>query len=143
MVARSPGRSLTFAVTALLSLGLAGCTYVADHRFPPPQASYHHHYDYYYYPHWDVYFHLYSGYYYYRDRGSWHHAKVLPNRYHLDGRHRRLLVIKDKEPYLQHREHGQAYRPPGARDYDAKRDRQERSHNFREHQEYRKRYERR
>jgi hypothetical protein len=126
-----------FALAALLAVGVTACTYYVP-RHDDPGA---YRYDYYYYPHLGVYFHLYSGHYYYRDGAAWVRVRALPHHIHLDHRVRRTLVIKDPEPYRRHERHREHYRPPADFRQDRAYDRPERQHNERQHQEYRRRWE--
>lgn len=132
-----------------VSVTAAGCSYHSAHPAPPP-ASHHYpsyYYDYYYYPDVDVYFHLYSGHYYYRRNGAWVSVDVLPPRIHLDRYHRVPLRIWHERPYVHHREHRKRYGHlrgyradeyrgrSGSRDWDGT----ERRHNERRHDDYRER----
>ena len=128
-------------VAVLVSVA-AGCDYYPRHRpGPPPYGPYYN--DYYYYPHADVYFHIYTGEYYYRDGGQWRHSRALPPRIYLDPGDRRQLRIDSDRPYAHDRDRrhvpppantGPRYKP------DRDRDRQERQYNKRRYEEYRKRY---
>lgn len=132
-------RFTILAVVALsLISGLTACTYAP--RYDDHHGSSGH--DYFYYPHVGVYFHLYSGHYYYRDGRSWVRVRVLPPHIFLDHRVRRRLVIKEAEPYRRHAAHRESYRLPHDFKRDRKHDRAEREYNRREHQKYRKRSER-
>jgi hypothetical protein len=133
-----------------LSLGLGACVVYPDR--PPPYVDYpNYYYDYYYYPHLDVYFHIFSGDYYYRRDGRWLRTRVLPRGIWLDRRRRIPLHIKKKRPYEHHREHRSKYAKPEEwrRDKDRSRreredeDRWERQHNFDRHGEYDRRRRRR
>lgn len=117
------------------AMALAGCAPVYYGPEPRPDWRY----DYYYYPHVDVYFHVYSGYYFYRDRDAWRRTRVLPSVYVLDPRYRVNLRIRDDRPYVRHPQHRQAYPPPPQFRPDRNRDRQERQYHTRQHEEYRKR----
>jgi len=92
------------------SVALWGCGPVY-YDAPPPRPYPPYYYDYYYYPYADVYFHIYTGWYYYRDRGRWVHARRLPSHIHLDGRQRFLLKIPEKEPWRRNEEHRRTYVP--------------------------------
>lgn len=127
-------RALGIAV--LMAGGLAACTYAPRHD--DAYGAYVH--DYYYYPQFGVYFHLYSGHYYYRDGNSWVRVRVLPRHIYLDHRVRRPLVIRDAAPYRQHEAHRERYRTPQDLKRDRAHDRQEREHNRRRHQEYLSRF---
>jgi hypothetical protein len=109
MVERSRIRFLTAALASLATLGLPACSeryYGAPPRSYPP-----HHYDYYYYPDVDVYFHIYSGWYYYRDHRHWRRVRRLPHHIHLRPHHRHRLRIWDSEPWYRHEEHRRRYAP--------------------------------
>jgi hypothetical protein len=126
MVERSRIRLLAGAAASLLLPGLSGCgetpckgpppSYRPYYAYPPyyyPSYYYpFYYYDYYYYPYWRVYFHIYSGWYYYHDHDHWRRARRLPPHIHLDKRHRRLLRIRDRKPWLRHDEHRRKYPPP-------------------------------
>jgi hypothetical protein len=116
-------------------VGLSACTYAP--RYDDPPSAYRH--DYYFYPHVGVYFHLHSGHYYYRDGPSWVRARVLPRHIFLDHRVRRALVIRDAAPYRHHETHRERYRAPQDFKHDRQRDRTEREHNHRRHEDYRRR----
>lgn len=126
--------------------GLAACTYTpAYHRAPPRYVHPPYYYDYYYYPNTDVYFHIYSGRYYYHAPKRWVRVKTLPKRIYLDHRYRVPLRVWNEKPYAHHREHRDRYRytieyyktkgiPARVRTWD----RSERQHNRRRHDEYHK-----
>ena len=131
-------RSFLVAATTLAAgAGMSACApvYVDAPPGPPPPW----HYDYYYYPGASVYFHLYSGTYYWRDGRTWISAQVLPHHIYLDHRIRRTVVIRDREPHRHWHKHREQYRRP--RDYrpHPRFDRDERVHNRRRHEEYRRR----
>lgn len=119
----------------LALLGSTACTYVPRYDNPPAYRS-----DYYYYPSVGVYFHLFSGDYYYRDGDHWLRTRVLPPHIVLDHRLRRPLVIKDSEPYRHNATHRERYGPPPGFKRDRRYDRPEREHNDRQHREYRERW---
>ena len=103
--------TLALLVPVVLS-SMVACN-SAPHRADHPY-SVHSHYshpfnqdDYFYYPNSDVYFHMYSGNYYYRNDNQWIRSRHLPKQTYLDQRVRRQLVIKETEPYHHHREHRQ------------------------------------
>lgn len=126
-----------------LALGLGACTVESDGR-PRYARRPDYYYDYYYYPHLDVYFHVFSGDYYYRRDGRWLRARSLPRDRWVDGHYRVKLRIDDDVPYRRHREHFARHGMPGQweRDRDRnrsqweKRDREERQHNIDRHIEY-------
>lgn len=121
------------------AIALAGCG-PAYYGAPPPRpvrpAWY---YDYYYYPHTEVYFRVYTGYYYYLVGGTWRRSRVLPPQYVLDPRFRVLLRIQDDRPYVHRAEHMRRYPPPPQYRADRNRDREERQHNLRLYEDYQKR----
>lgn len=125
------------ATAALAMTGCGPAYYGRPPPGPPPVPAWH--YDYYYYPHVDVYFHVYSGYYYYVIGGAWRRTRVLPPHIHLDPRYRINLNIRDDRPYVRHSEHRRAYPPPPQYRGDPRRDREERQYNLRLYEEYRKR----
>lgn len=124
------------AVAITLIPGLSACTYTPRYGAPAPQPYPPYYYDYYYYPHVGVYFHIYTGYYYYRDGHAWRRTRKLPRHFYLDNRHRRKIVIRDENPYTRHPEHRREYPPPRDDRYDRDRDRDEREHNTRKREEY-------
>lgn len=164
MVERSRIRILTGALAAAILPSLSGCV-GPPYEGPPPAYYPPWYYDYYYYPHVDVYFHIYSGYYWYRDGRSWRRVRRLPPHIRLHPRQRVPLRIPDERPYLHHDEHRRRYPPPQARPQPPQprprapqpgapppqprlereqrewreRDREERENNLRRYEEYRKR----
>ena len=111
-------------LVGLMVLGVTACTYAPRYDDVPAYRS-----DYYYYPGIGVYFHLYSGDYFYRDGDRWLRTRVLPPRIVLDQRLRRPLVIKDPAPYRHNADHRERYRPPPNVRRDPRYDRPEREHN--------------
>jgi hypothetical protein len=87
----------------------------------------------------DVYFHIYTGWYYYRSGGIWWRTRTLPPQVHLDPRYRKRIVVRNEPPYRRPPEPREAYPPPDWRP-DPRRDREEREHNRRVHEEYLKRW---
>ncbi|MCB1742368.1 MAG: hypothetical protein KDK91_18480 [Gammaproteobacteria bacterium] len=130
-------RSLLNACTLALASLSSACVYVPADSGPGPYRP--DYYDYYFYPDVGVYFHLYSGYYYYRDGHSWLRARVLPPGIHLDHRVRRLLVIHDDPPYRRHETYRREYRPDPRFRPEPRHDGPERAHNRRTHDDYRRR----
>ncbi len=124
----------SFALMVLLVAGLSACAYAPRYDGTPSYLN-----DYYYYPHVGVYFHLYSGDYYYRDGHSWVRVRVLPSRIYLDHRLRRTVVIPDAPPYRWHERHREEHALPPDFRRDRGHDRAERDHNYRRHLEYRER----
>jgi len=166
MVERARIRFLAGALAAALLPGLSGCA-GPPYEGPPPRRYPPYYYDYYYYPEVDVYFHIYSGHYWYRDGPYWRRVQRLPPHIHLYPRHRVQLRIPVEPPYERHDEHRRKYPPPprgvsepppppqtrpqpglpppqarpgrerAERDL-RERDREEREHNTRQYEEYRK-----
>lgn len=127
--------TLGLLLVGLSLLGLTACTYAPRYDDPPAYRS-----DYYYYPSVGVYFHLFSGDYYYRDGDRWLRTRVLPRHIALDHRLRRPLVIRDPEPYRHNASHRERYAPPPGFKRDPRYDRPERERNGRQHREYRERW---
>jgi hypothetical protein len=129
---------LPFLVLVIaLMTGMSGC--VGYYHEGPPvykRAHYHHPYHYYYYPSVGVYFHIDSGRYYYHDRGRWHSTVVLPVHLHLDHHDRVRLWSDSDKPYLHHDDHHHKYKPSPHYRSDPGRDRDERQHNKKRHEEY-------
>jgi hypothetical protein len=148
MIPNNIRRSMLPALAALLvSSALTACYYTGRDRDAAPQYSSHqsYEYEYYYYPRADVYYHPYSGRYYYREGSSWRNATSLPRNIHVDGRERKLVAVRGSEPYRHNQEHRNTYKPSGEdrhgqarRDDDEKWDKDERQHNSQRHQEYQK-----
>lgn len=134
------------ALMVFSSTIIPGCAY---NRYDPgpysrPHVRYQspYYYDYHYYPSARVYFHVYSGSYYYRSRNTWIQARVLPPNIYIGPRERIHLRIWSDHPYLQHDLHRQRFRPhPGYR-YDLDRSRFERRYNRSQHSYYLRRYRR-
>lgn len=97
-------------------------------------------YDYHYYPSVDVYFHLYSGRYYYRPGRSWVGVRILPSHVYIGPRERVHLRIWSDRPYIHHEVHRKHYRPPPGYHPSHDRDRYERRYNRTHHERYLKRY---
>ncbi len=127
----------------LLALGsMAGCVYAPVREGPPPHAPaygyrYPYYYDYYYYPSVPLYFHIYTGYYYYHDHGRWVRTKVLPRNIHIQHYDRVKLRIEDDQPYRWYNQHQKQYRSNPRLRYDKYDDRRERDYNHRQYEEYR------
>ena len=165
MVERTRIGFLTGALATLVLPGLWGCTGPYYYEAPPPYGYPPYYYDYYYYPHVDVYFHIYSGDYWYHDGPYWHRVHRLPPHIHLDPRYRVIIRIPDEPPYRHYDEHRRKYplppkprpeprvppqtRPqpgmpppqiPPSREREERaardRDREERERNFRKYEEY-------
>ncbi len=161
MVERTRIRLLAGALAAAVLPGLSGCAGPPYAGPPPPPRYPPYYYDYYYYPHVDVYFHIYSGYYWYPDGRYWRRVRTLPPHIYLYPRYRVLLRVPDEHPYKHHDAHRRKYPPPpkprpvpeprvppqtGQQPGlpppqprpDRERDREERDHNVRQNKEYRK-----
>jgi len=135
------GSVLRLFLAAILVLTAAGCDYYPRHPGPPPRANAPYYYDYYYYPHADVYFHIYTGEYYYRDGRDWRRARNLPPKIYLDPRDRHQLRIQSDKPYADDQARRRAQPQPGYRyQPDPARNRQERQYNRKRNEEYRKKY---
>ena len=109
MIERTRVRLLAAVLASLAPMALPGCVgpaYVAAPRRYPP-----YYYDYYYYPDVGVYFHLYSGWYYYRDHGRWLRVRRLPPHIHLHPQQRYVLRGPEKEPWRHYEEHRRKYPP--------------------------------
>lgn len=128
----------------LAAATLSGCEPYYVHPGPPHPAYPPQYYDYYYYPGADVYFHIYTGEYYYRSGDRWHRARTLPKSRYLDPHDRRRLEVREGKPYQQDREHRRTVAPAPQRRYERNRrlDQQERERNRKRYEEY-QRYRRR
>jgi len=108
---------------------------------PPTYTASGYYYDYYYYPYTSVYFHISTGEYYYRTDGSWHRSRTLPRNIYIDPRDRVKLRISDPKPYAHNSERRAQHRVPSYHyQPNPVRNRQERQHNVRRHEEYRRSY---
>jgi hypothetical protein len=92
---------------ALTTFG-SGLTACAVYR-PYPRNP---HYNYYYYPDVDVYFHIYTGYYYYVVDHVWVRSRTLPHYIYLSPAQRRTLSIHDAHPYTRNRAHRRQFGLP-------------------------------
>ncbi len=164
MTDRARIRLLTGALAVALLPALPGCV-EPYHDAPPPPRFPPYYYDYYYYPHVDVYFHIYSGHYWYRDGPYWRRVRRLPPHIHLHPRYRVVLRVYDEYPHRRYDEHRKEYPPPQPRpqpgpppqgrpqpgppqpppsgrlheEFDwQERDREERRYNTRQYEEYRR-----
>ncbi len=73
----------------MLVTGTAGCsTYYRDGPLVYRSEYYHHPYHYHYYPSTRVYFHIFSGHYYHRDRYHWKRVRELLPKHRLGRRDR-------------------------------------------------------
>lgn len=125
-------------LTLAFTLVLGGC-YGIYHEGPPLYSSayYDYPYHYYYYPSVGVYYHLYSGEYYYRRDGYWRHERTLPPHYRLDRKDRVGVWLEDKQPWGRHDEHARKFKPRPDYRPDRRLDQRERRHNEERHQRYR------
>lgn len=138
-------RSMAVVATAAAALALGACAPYPPRHGPPYGAYPSYYYDYYYYPHADVYFHIYTGEYYYRSGGHWQRAKALPRGIYLDPHDRRQLHIRDtRQPYRYQQQHRETERArPGYRyERSPRLNQQEREHNRQRYDDYRKRRQR-
>jgi len=97
---------------ALLSVTVLVVSSCSNDYYRASTASkriYYHPHDYYYYPNLSVYFHISSGYYYYREGVDWRRVRTLPSRYFLDSRNRVRIVINSNIPYIKHNTHKLKY----------------------------------
>lgn len=111
MVQRERIALIAGALASVVLPGLAGCV-GPPYGGPPPPPYPPYYYDYYYYPHADVYFHIYTGYYWYFDGRVWRRVHRLPPRIYLSPQYRVLLRIPDERPYKYHEDHRRRYPPP-------------------------------
>ena len=125
-------RSLAFVA---LILTLNACV-VTGHPDTHIRGSLH---GWYYYPDAQVYFHITSGNYYYRDGTKWVRTRTLPTRHHLDRHDRVPLWIDSDKPHVKHREHRERYTPRPQYKRNKSRDPEERRHNQRMHERFEKR----
>ena len=131
-------------LSAIMLAATAGCS--SHYRGGPPvysSAYYHYPYRYHYYPGSEVYFHITSGNYYYRDDNNWLRNRTLPSHHHLDRRDRVPLWIDSDKPHVKHKEHRERYKPNTQHRRDRTRDPEERRHNQRMHERFDKRGEHR
>ena len=95
--------------------------------------------DYHFYPTVGVYYDVVTGYYHYRDGGSWVKVRILPPRIILSPKDRVPLRLKPSRPYDKHVEHRDKYR----REHSQRRDpHTDKNADKREREENQKRYER-
>ena len=111
MVERTRIRLLAGALAAAVLPGLPGCV-GPPYAGPPPRGYPPWYDDYYYYPHVGVYFHIYSGHYWYRHGPRWRRVRRLPPHIRLHPRHRVHLRVPGEHPYRRHDEHRRRYPPP-------------------------------
>lgn len=111
MVDRNRVRLLSGMIASVLFPGLMGCA--GPYRAAPAPYGYPpYYYDYYYYPDVYVYFHIYTGWYYYWYDGIWWRVRELPPYIHLHPHYRVLLSIREDYPYFRNDEHRRRYPPP-------------------------------
>ncbi len=105
-------RYAVYSIFFGLSVILTGCVYDPFYYGPPPHSHYSpYYYDYYFYPSVQVYFQFTTGYYFYRDRGVWTRARVLPPRIIINARDRIRVKVESQKPYLKFPEHNLKYKP--------------------------------
>jgi len=110
MVERCRIKLLMGALATILLPGLPSCAW-PNYEGSPPRGYPSSYYDYWYYPDQSIYFHIDTGWYYYRDRGRWWRVRRLPPHFHLNQRRRRLLILRDGKPWQRHDEHRRKYPP--------------------------------
>ena len=124
------------AAGALVVLGSVSCS----HYSPPSHAPAHgyrwHAHDYYYYPGVHVYYHIYTGYYYYRSSDVWVKVKVLPRHILIGRRDRVKIRVKGKNPHSLHEEHRHRYEPKKYIKTKRRHDRKEREYLHDRHKDY-------
>ncbi|MCB1764199.1 MAG: hypothetical protein KDI27_13815 [Gammaproteobacteria bacterium] len=120
-------------VASLFSI--SACVYVPRYHDRADYAD-----EYYYYPNVGVYFHLFSGDYYYRDHDHWLRVRELPRHIHLDHRVRQNVVIREREPYRDYHRHQEQFRSPPKFRPEPRYDAPEREHNQRLHDQYHQRW---
>jgi len=130
----------------IAGMAVTGCTVVVRDSGPPdhaPAVGYSsqvdYYDDYYYYPSARVYFHIYTGYYYYLRGNHWVRSRVLPGYIRLHRHDRYRLQIKDRYPYRRDHEYRRKYRPRPYLKRDERDDAREREQNSRRYKEYRRR----
>lgn len=106
MVERS---RITFLTGAVVSIIMSSCAWPrSEHSSPYAYPS--HYYDYWYFPDRHIYYHIYSGWYYYRDHGRWWRVRHLPPHISPDWSRRRRFNMRGSTPWQQHQEDRQKYR---------------------------------
>ena len=137
--------ALAMLVAATVTLA-SGCAYDTYRPGPYARSSVYYRpgylYDYHYYPSTQVYFHIYSGYYYYRPYRTWLRVRKLPPHIYLGPGERIHLRIRSARPYFHHDVHRDRFRPHPRFRRDRDRNRYERRYNLRHHHDYMKRYRR-
>lgn len=125
-------------ITSSTLMAVTGCSN-NYHGSPPTYKSANYYpYDYYYYPSLSVYFHISSGYYYYRNGRTWARVRTLPPRFYLDSVDRVRIVVKSNKPYLNHEKHRVHYSPRPTYRRDLKRNQHERKSNNNRYNQYKK-----
>ncbi len=126
-------------LTGTTLVAMTGCSDGYRVRPEPYRTVYYSPYDYYYYPNVSVYFHVSSGYYYYRDGINWLRVRTLPARFYLNDRDRVRIVINSSKPYNQYREHRVQYAPRANYQRDSRRNQIERNSNQNRYKQNRRR----
>lgn len=139
----SRSRAAAAVLLPAVMLLASGCAYDTYRPGSYARTSVHYrpayNYDYHYYPSARAYFHISSGYYYYRPYNTWLRVRTLPPNIYLGPRERVHLRIWSTAPYRYHDIHRQRYHPhPGYR-RDRDRDRYERRYNRTYHERYQRR----
>jgi hypothetical protein len=141
-----PARLVSAVLTVLAAALVPGCAYDPYDPGPyaRPEVRYRspYYYDYHYYPSAGVYFHVYSGRYYYRLHNAWVQARVLPSHIYIGPRERIHLRIWSDYPYRHYDLHHRRYLPHPAYRHDRDRNRFERRYNRSQHDHYLRRYRR-
>jgi hypothetical protein len=138
----------TGLLVLLVGSGLAACRAEPYRPAPPYPHAYDYRwypYDYFYYPSVGVYFHIHTGYYWYRDHGHWVRVRRLPAHIVILARDRQRIRVEHGEPWRYHQRHLEHYRPRVVPRPDYRRpqiherNRVEREHNRRLHHEHQQR----
>jgi len=135
-------QNLKGLLVVVAGMAVTGCTVMVRDPGPPVVgygSAYSYYDDYYYYPSARVYFHIYTGYYYYWAGNHWLRSRVLPGYIRLHASDRYRLTIKDRYPYLRDHEYRERYRPRPTLRFNEGNDLRERQLNSRRYQEYRQR----
>ena len=137
-------RNLKGLLVIFAGMAITGCTVMVRQPGPPAPAVVYgspsgYYDDYYYYPSARVYFHIYTGYYYYLRGNRWVRSRVLPGYIRLHSGDRYRLTIKDRYPYLRDYEIRKKYRPRPSLKFNERDDHRERELNSHRYQEYRQR----
>lgn len=94
-----------------MSLIMSSCAWPRSEQSSPYAYPSHYH-DYWYFPDRRVYYHIYSGWYYYRDHGEWRRVRHLPPYLSLDWSRRRRFNMRGGTPWQRHQKDRQKYRSP-------------------------------